>query len=457
MNEMVRNFLALADMWLCDGYAIDIRYVSLPSAGSPAIASAIIGMGPWPLKKDQSFAISTNSIIAGQVQRYPLNKNELIGIITAATAGRIELADKTLVLVDPPSYRYYSEMVHRDRWFSDLHLHVSGKDNQHSSAELLARIDDDLRASTPPFDGLADLNGWLGTDGDALSGRTSSIVMRVFPPVDLTIGRCMLRGDELTLTLNAHPAFDVRRVGLAIRGIPGDGLSGRRQVAELVEWGEVKEYRREGILRVSVVDCDSVLAVLMVGSSTVRRHWIVDPAKARNSRYVAVQTFDTELRRIREVILESTDSRKFEQGIAALYFLLGYSPVLPIETNAPDIVVSTPGGQLMLVECTIRTSDISSKLGKLVDRRGALSKAFAEAGHQLEVLSALVCRLPRDQIAAQEHQLRSHGVLLIAQEDLLSLIDRVRHPDDPDIAFKAAREKLDLKNADFFSGLNQNS
>ena len=197
-------------------------------------------------------------------------------------------------------------------------------------------------------------------------------------------------------------------------------------------------------------DCDSALAMLMIGASTVRRQWFPDPAKARNNRFMAVQHFDTDLRKIRSAALESPESAKFEQGVAALLFLLGFSPVLQLETDSPDIIVTTPGGQLVLVECTTKISDFSAKLGKLVDRRGSLSKALAGAGHPPEILAALICRSPRDQIAAHEDELRLHRVLLLTREDLQNSFDRVRHPEDPDKIVTSAKAKLESQTKGLF-------
>jgi hypothetical protein len=194
----------------------------------------------------------------------------------------------------------------------------------------------------------------------------------------------------------------------------------------------------------------------MIGTSTIRRQWITDPNKARNNRYMAVNHFDRELRKIRTAILESADSAKFEQGIAALLFLLGYSPAQQLETDSPDLIVTTPGGQLLLIECTLKTSDLPAKLGKLVDRRGSLTKSLASAGHQTEILAVLVCQLPRNQIAAHNEELRSRKVLLLAHEDLASGFDRVRYPTDPDKIVAEARAALqsaegDLRSVDAYA------
>jgi hypothetical protein len=190
-------------------------------------------------------------------------------------------------------------------------------------------------------------------------------------------------------------------------------------------------------------NADNVLVMLMLGSETVRRQWLTDPAKARNYRFLAVEHFDADLQKIREAVLKSTDARKFEQGVASLLFILGFSPSVQIETDSPDLIVSTPGGRLIIVECTTRIADVALKVGKLVDRRGSLEKALAESAHPGSVRAALVCRLPRDQIAAEDAYIKAQKVLLLSSDDLISSLNRVRHTVDLDQLFQTASANLD--------------
>ena len=443
MIEAKIDFLSAAATWICDEYALDIRYISRPSQNGPVIVGAIILMNPLQSVVDNSFRISTENIFAGQIQHFPVSKTELGGVLDGAIDGRISLFGVSISLPGNSPFDYYSEMIRRDRWYSDLHLQIGGCRNAMPSPDSLAKIDNDLRTSNPPFDGLADLAGWLGIDLVALNGGAPTITVRVGPPVDLIFDQCELRENLLTLVLHAHQSFDVTRLILAVRGVPGGGLAGRQQATSQIVWGDVKDGKRQGIARIQLQDCDSALAILMIGTSTVRRQWFLDPTKARNNRFMAIQHYDTELRKIRSAVLESPESAKFEQGVAALLFLLGFSPVLQLEKDSPDIIVTTPGGQLVLVECTTKISDFSAKLGKLVDRRGSLSRVLAGAGHPPDILAALICRSPRDQIAAHEDELRSHKVLLLTREDLQNGFDRVRHPGDPDKMVTEEKAKLE--------------
>jgi hypothetical protein len=390
-----------------------------------------------------SFATVTAGFTFGQMQRSKLKKSTIISLLQDALQGTLELSERKLHLLANEPFSYYSEMLYRERWFSDLHLQVSGIRRQPPDSIELATFDNALRASSPPFDGLADLTGWLGIRAPDIAHNPPSITIRVGPPVDLMFDECRLAKDEFTVTLHAHPRFDVSRITLSVRATPGVGLTSRQQIASHIKWGRVRNGRRPGVAHVRLERADNVLAMLQIENSPVRRQWFIDPDRARNNRLAAVQHYDKELRMLRQAVLESTDSNKFEKGIAALLFLLGFTPALQIESDAPDLILTTPDGKLVIVECTMRIADFGAKVGKLVDRRGSLSRHLSETGHMPEVIAVLVCRLPRDQIAAHERDLRTHRVILISGEDIDKGLERVRAPSDPDEILRTALTLLE--------------
>lgn len=443
MSEPQKDaFLSAAYEWICDDYFLDIRYIATPSADSPTLISAAIGLYPMQTKIDNSFCVHTPNIWVGQIQRYPLKKSEIEQILRAAIDGSIAISDMSLRLGGNPPFDYYSEMTNTNRWFSELHLQVSGGAISMPSPQSRLDMDNVLRAAEPPFDGIQDAVNWLHIDAAALNGGRPVITVRVWPPVDLVFERSNLLEDELSLEFHAHPSFNTERMNLAIRGEPSSDLSSRKQLAQSITWQGVADGKRVGTLQTSLPNADSALTMLLIGESTVRRQWFVDATKARNRRWMVTQHFDSDLQKLRNAVLTPVESRKFEQGIASLLFLLGFSPVVPIETDAPDLIVTTPRGQLVIVECTTKIADFSSKVGKLVDRRGSLSKALSSARHPSDILAVLICALERDQIAKSKEELQEQKVLLLTREDLVASFDRVRHQTDPDTIVTAAFERV---------------
>lgn len=422
-------FLQAADAWICPEYSLDFRYITKRNADKYEIWDASLALNPLPAKADLNFRIEPAGFGIGQIQDVVRDTDALLRLLSEATAGTVTLSERLFALPHDQPLVFNSEMHHRERWFSDLHLQVSGVGSSVPPTAELANVDNALRLAQPPFDGLSDVASWLGLRAPR---PPRAITIRVSPPVDLIFDRCSLADNTLRLTLHAHPRFDVSRVGLSLRAVPGNALAGRLHAAKELTWGDVRDGRHEGTAEIQLHNADSVLVMLMIGNSTVRRQWFLDSQKARNSRLLATQLFDRDMRMVRHALLDATDAAKFEQGVASLLFLLGFSAAVQLETDAPDLIVTTPAGRLVIVECTTRVADFAGKVGKLVDRRGALSKHLAATGHPSPVTSVLVCRLPRDQIAAHTDQLLAHNIILIAGGDISAAFDRLRFPIDPD-------------------------
>lgn len=433
MDDLNKSmFFRAANDWVCDAYSVDIRYIARKDGEEFTLLSAYIELAPLPPTDDLSFSLELDGLCAGQIQMTEKKEN-LLKILERATQGQIEAQGHLLNLAAGSRHRYYSDMNHRDRWFYDLHLQIVGEHKSSLPQINVHSIDSALRQYATPFDGLSDLSGWLGLNDPQFSYELPSINIRILPPVDLILESCRLEKDRFHVLLNAHPAFDHERLRLAVRAVPGSGLTSRKQVTTKIKWKRnVRKGRREGAALVPFRNADSALAMLMIGETTVRRHWFLDPVKGDNNRLKAVQLFDKDLRKIREATLDSTESTQFEMGVSALLFLMGFSSAVQLEKDSPDIVVTTPGGRIILVECTTRIADFHLKLGKLVDRKGALSKTLQESRNVSRIDAVLVCALPKEQIAISHEALQAHQIILITKDELTSAFDRLRFHIDPD-------------------------
>jgi len=390
----------------------------------------------------RSFSIKAGSLLAGREILPSLSKAEILDFLSGAAQGHVKANGLNLVLELGTPAEYYSDIPHKDEWFSNLHLQVSGTKLVPPPLKETIANDHALRCASLPFDGLHDLGSSLQLSDSRVNGQAPKISIRVGVPVDIHFSSTNLRENKLNLTLHAHPKFDVKKIGLAIREFPGKGVETRKQMAQKIKWGRAKDGVRAGVLAVTLANSDSVLAMLTINRRTSRRQWFLDPDKAVNSRYVATQLFDKDLRQLRLSVLEPIDPDRFERGVASLLFLLGFSPAIQVETQAPDIVVTTIGGKLAIVECTLKISDFQSKLGKLVDRRNSLMQTLETTGHALEVGAFLVCALPRPQIAIENIQLAQHQITLLCKEDLTQAFEQLRLPKDPDAMLASAAARL---------------
>ena len=440
-DDVAKLFINSVDSWMCDGYFLTAQYLAVMHEQQLQIWSANLSLYPLAPAMDNSFHIQSELFTVGQTQRKLKSKKAAMRLLEQVTKGDLDLLDQTLKLTMIDPLEYYSESLNRGLWNYELHLRVTGTRRPAPSSLELAQIDNSLRRSTPPFDGLADMSSWLGLKSPENASEAPSISIRVGPPVDLFHTESGMANDKLTVTLRALTKFDVKRVGLAIRS--GSTIQGRRQIADLVKWTSERNGIRKGVAEVDLPQAVDALAMLTIENATVRRQWFQDPTRARNRRYFAVQHFDRDLKMIRGAVFDSPDASRFEQGVSALLFMLGFSAAVHVETDAPDIVVNTPGGRLVVVECTTKISDFHLKAGKLIDRRATLSKALQASGHISDVMAVLVCRVPKDHISKNHAQdAAAQGVYLIANEELSDAFDRVKFPQDPDALITQAQATL---------------
>lgn len=422
-------FIEAANSWFCDDYSVDVRYFAQQRDDRWAIWAAQVGFSPLRSTFDYELRVAPGSFVLGQHQAV-MKKRGALHLLQEGISGKLRVHGLKMVLPSSMDLSYQSEMQQKDRWYCDLHLEVRGTQRPSPTPLEASRLDNFLRANEVPFDGIQDALSWLGLAIPGSTLQVPSITMRVGPPVDLIFESCSLRENHLSLTLKAHRKFDVDRVGLAVRSVPGNGLLTRRQIASELKW-RVESGLQVGEAVLPVDRADNVLAILMIGDTVVRRQWFIDPTRARNNRYFAMHHFDDGLKMVRRTVFEG-EGRDFEHGVAALLFMYGFAPCAVRESDAPDLIVTTPNGRLVLVECTTKLSDVMAKVGQLVQRRGSLSAALVAAGHVGEVTAVLVCRAPRNEIAVRAAEIQSAKVLLLTGDALANAFDLIRIPRDPD-------------------------
>lgn len=444
MNDRKEQVLFDAlDGWISDGYSCDIRYIATGERGSARLLSASVAFYPVAGEKDFTHVASVSGFHFGLDQRIKLGKAELQKVLDLALGGAIRIPDigVSARLLSPI---FVSPLARRndDLWFQELRHVVRGVANSEPHP-LDRELDNQLRLHKIPFDGVQDVVSWLGLADPRDRDWVPHISIVVLPPADIILHESGLSDEQLSLTVVAHSLAERDAINLMVRFSPGaEPTASRLQVAPQLKWEKDALGPWKGKAIIPTSGADAALAVLMTGPDFVRRHWFVDTAKSRNVRFVEMQVYDRELRQLKRCLANpmEKDSVRFERAVACVLFLKGYSSTLPVETDAPDILSVTPGGQILIVECTVRVSDVHSKLGKLVDRRLALTKALEASGHPREVTSVLVCSMPRANIALSDNDFKEQKVLLVAHEDILTQLDSLHFLIDPDQELNNAKQ-----------------
>lgn len=433
-HESAEQFFTAFEDFVHQGYSVSLRYIALRADdGLIYLVGLSVSAGPLQVDESLNLNLENQQVVAGQKNLNNQNVEQILNLLKDGANGSLFLNDKEYKFWSRP-YCYSSELEDSSRWEYDAHL--KGEVARNADAKFdFAAIDRLLRIEDTPFDGVGDLAMWLDLPNPSAQDFSPTIDLRVRPPIDCFVQETFLKEDKLSLTVGSHPALDVSEIRIAVRAVPGHGLSSRQQIANSLQWSQLNSAINVGKADIKLENAEAALIILSFAGKTIRRQWFSDPVRARNSRTFASRHFDFELRQVRKSLLEGTDSAKFELAVSSLLFMLGFASAPQLETDAPDIIATTPGGQLILIECTLRTADFTMKVGKLVDRRNSLQEQFDREKHFARVHAVLICRMRREQIVYDENNLKRLGIRLVTLTELESALQKINNPDDPDSYF----------------------
>lgn len=428
-EDFLELFKSASSQWLCDPYSVEIRYIGIKSNDFNKLLSCVVSFWPIGTSPSSSLRVSANQVIAGRELLTDFSLKELNILIKNLEQGNLVLKNLSLRLEAKQGLSYYSEMISNDRWFCDAHLQITGDAQNPLSAVEIVKVNSYLRLNKLPFDGLNDLVNNLNIPDTLTSYKQSQIEIRISPPIDMRIDESSLSKGKFSLILHAHQKLNTKNISLAVREFP-ENLTSRKQVASKVKWKTKEDGIQVGELQINSINSFAVQAILMAGYNTVRRQFFDDILKVPNRRLSAFSNFDNELKTLKRALNGDFDSNGFETAINSLAYLLGFSGTVMNESNAPDIILTSPNENLVIIECTTRMADFVTKLGKLVDRKNSLINLLQTTGDSRKVYSYLVCGLPKNQIAHDEKYFARHKVTLLTKESLDELLNQLKFPRD---------------------------
>ena len=438
---------------LCAGYACEIRYLVHKniSIDRNELLAATITFG-WKADKEQkSFHKDVPNLVAGRVRLENQTIDQLWEILDLALKGEVTINGETYSLTEGPVKGLPSVQYPESEW--ELSTGVLQYRVVPAPSTTLAsdppldiftpELDAQLQKGPYAFSGVHDLVECLSLPDPRFRNTSAAIAITIESPADFDMSACHWdegREDRLLLKVLAHGTFRWNDAKLLLRELP------KRAQAPKERFGEWEDHRWGNNLQVAWApllypSAHEVVADLIIGGVVASRRTFPHPQRADNPRYLVMTEYDGGLEKLQEFLFKPSkeakskkdkDARKFEQAVAALLFLRGFSPVLPMNTDSVDIVVTTPAGHWLVVECSFSLDDARKKAGKLVRRREALRAELAGSGHRLELVACLVCILPRAQIAIPDDLLRRYQVQLWSEEDVKEELSKVKHPGDSD-------------------------
>ncbi|RUL78253.1 hypothetical protein [Dyella choica] len=429
--------------WILDDYSCEIRYLAHKDAGKNVLFFASVRFG-WRLSSDlEAFHKGALNLVAGVIRMDKLPRAKLREIFDSALSGNIQIQESTFSLNEDllecrRPFQPVDAVPERKVEFLQCKMvsTLGGSQVMESWHQIFTpALDAELGRHEPLFDGFDHLLHSLDLPDPRLRNVSPHVEVVVEPPANFDMERSGWDGDRLKIAILAHGATSWNAVTLMGRDGPKT-MRGPLKPFGGIEWIASGEGKQSAWSCTSFPGARDVTAILKIGGLVASRQPFPHPTRASNARYVAIEKNDPELKKLQLLLLTpGQEARRFEQAVAALLFLRGFNPGLSMNTDSADIVMTTPGGRWMLVECSVTLDDARKKFSKLVRRRAKVFDALKDSSHSSEVVACLVCILPGNQVANPSDYLRKHEVQLWTKEDVEREWSLVRHPGYPDKQF----------------------
>lgn len=306
-------------------------------------------------------------------------------------------------------------------------LQISG--GQQASFIRQPMLDWELRASPTPYENLQELayQFQLG----ALQGNGAVNVLMLAYPAAFIDDASRVHGEKADVGIRLFPGLKKKDVAIGIRVLKPDGSIERMQIAGCdLKWTKLPTFNL-GTTQIQVPKAAALQCFAVYGGDTQNSYWVTDPSTAHNTRRVALQAYDAQLGKLKEMLFRDTyrgpEARDFEAAISWLFWMLGFSVAHLSATktsDGPDIIATSPNGNLAVVECTTGLLKTDNKLPNLYERAQAMRKSLEMSGNNaVRVLPIMVTAKSRNDVATELEQAERHGVLVFTREDIESALN----------------------------------
>jgi hypothetical protein len=393
----------------------------------------------------------SRQVLAGY---FPLSKigmdhHDLISQLSSN--GRIKTPVGELVLPVEAEHRltskfvpFHQEGIRNGNRLTVLTLAGAGWDSYIQQPD----IDWELKAAPEPFDTLDELLLEYFLGGPRSEFASIEIIAMNVAVIALD---SRVDGEEASPSILLAKALDSNKCNIGYRIFSQGRVVSRGSInGSKLEWSEQDALRR-GMGKLAVPAGAVLHCVASYDGFAQHQGWIADPKNFQNPRRASLEEFDDKLEVLRDFLFEEQKPRKeprdFEFGVAWLMWMLGFSVAQAGGTSrtsdAPDIIATTPKGDIAIVECTTGLLKAENKLAKLVERTELVRKRIAASGaSHLKLLPVIVTARTKDEIRADLDQAKTLGVVVVTKETLIDALSRTIVAVDADIIYEQALESI---------------
>lgn len=330
------------------------------------------------------------------------------------------------------------------RWSAEgLLMHGSRMSQMISSAESERdEISNGLRSLDEPLDGVLGLLKWfLGTNASMDHGCTVEFIAPY--EAELVPVLSEYRDGNVSIAVKVHSGtlLDKLKLGVTTQYAKGNAkpTSIRPSPEQWVQNDGVYSQR----LSVPFVGAESVVVLLSAGPKCIYRLELEDQTDKDLPRQRIYRSLDPLLGELDERLFGSSSAgRSFEEAVARLFHLLGFSVDYlggsKALSDAADVIAIADDHKLCLVvEVTSSSLDTKGKLGKLVARTASLRASVPD----WHMVPTIVSKLEREWVSAADMATAANDtVTVLTIEDVRHLRDLVGRDGCLERSIRAVRE-----------------
>jgi hypothetical protein len=307
-------------------------------------------------------------------------------------------------------------------------------------------LDWELRSGSEPYDSLVEVLNEI-QPGILTGVNTVDVIAMNTAAIE---ARSTVIGAEATIRVVKAIHAEQSKVAIGYRILDKGKITKRGKASgDLLKWSQ-EQNELVGSLTLEVPRASIVHAFAIYNGLAQHHYYLADPASLQNARRAVYEAVDPALENLKDVLERARGtrppSRDFETVISWLFWMLGFSTIHVVYSEAPDLIVACPNGNIMVVECTTNAID-GNKIAKLVARSQNIRAALQKASSQhWRVLPVIVTSKIREDVMGGISAAALLGVHVITSEALEGLIQHtLLMPDANPIFDQAEKEANDAR------------
>lgn len=379
----------------------------------------------------QPMRIETASLIAGHIALSELKLNVEQFVDAIANAGGVDTPFGKLIFPtrEQSDISLYFEPFHQDGIATGNRLPVLTLSGAQKQTFLDSRkIDWELKSLTSPYDSVDEVLTVLALGGERYDAVRVEIIAYTVASINQ---RSSVNGTNAKLCIALAKTLNTNKCRIGYRAfLHGKVVSRGSLEGPDLDWADEGDVLQgEGLVGVqegAVLHCTA-----SYDGHAQHQWWVADPAHSQNARRVALEASDERLTILNDFLFGEINPRKhardLEFGVAWLMWMLGFNVTQAGGTerssDAPDILATSPQGNLLVVECTTGILKAQNKLANLVERTEVIRKRMTASGNgHLKLLPVIVTSKTKEEVKGELQQAEQSGVAVATRETLEELL-----------------------------------